>query len=260
MEVLLQPGVSCGCCAACLEGDDNLCPQYRLLGQGRPGGLAEYVTVPPQNLVPKPANLSFEEAAAIPLTLLTAWHMLVGRAGLRPNETVLVNAAGSGVGTAAVQVATQLGARVIASASTDEKLAKARELGAHETVNYTHADLAEETRRLTGGRGVDVVVEHVGGQIFESSVRALARNGRLVTCGATAGPDATVNVTRFFLAHQSVLGSFMGRKSELLDAMPFVESGRIKAVIDSTFPLPEIRPAVQRLLDRAVFGKVVLTP
>jgi NADPH:quinone reductase-like Zn-dependent oxidoreductase len=173
---------------------------------------------------------------------------------------VLVNAAGSGVGVMAVQLARALGARVIASAGSDEKLAKARELGAQETVNYTTANLAEEVRRLTGGRGVDLVIEHVGGELFQQSVAALARNGRLVTCGATAGNNGAFHITRFFLAHQSILGSFMGTKGELLRALRFVEDGRVKPVVDRVYPLAQIREAVQRLLDRAQFGKIVVVP
>lgn len=259
-EVLLQPGVSCGGCQACLGGEDNFCPQYRILGQGRPGGLAELVAVPAENLMPKPARLSFEEAAAIPLVFVTAWHMLVTRARLRPGETVLVNAAGSGVGSAAIQIAWLFGARVIASAGADAKLAKARELGADDTINYEAADLTEEARRLTGGRGVDVVVENVGDGLFEASIAALARNGRLVTCGATAGNQASIHITRMFFGHHAYLGSFMGTKAELLAAMRFVESGQLRPVVDAVYPLSEIRAAVQRMLDRQQFGKIVLAP
>ena len=259
-EVLLHPGVSCGDCDVCRSGDDNLCSQFRLLGQGRPGGLAEFVPVPVENLIPKPDRLSFEEAAAIPLTFVTAWHMLVTRARVQPGETVLVNAVGSGVGVAAVQIARLQGAKVIASAGSDAKLQLARELGAEETINYTTSDLAEEARRLTGGRGVDIVVEHVGDAIFEASVRALAINGRLVTCGATAGNRATLHITRFFLSNQSLLGSSLGTKAELLEAVRFIESGQLRPVVDSVYPMAKIQQAVQRLLDRAQFGKVVLTP
>ncbi|MEX1253871.1 MAG: zinc-binding dehydrogenase [Dehalococcoidia bacterium] len=259
-EVLLQSGVSCNQCRACLSGEDNNCPQFRVLGQGVPGGLAEFVAVSPENVVPKPGGLSFEEAASLPLTLVTAWHMLVTRAQVRQGETVLVNAAGSGVGVFAIQVAKLRDARVIASAGSDAKLERARELGADETINYATSDLAQEARRLSGGRGVDVVVEHVGGEIFAGSVGALARNGRLVTCGATAGNDGAFHISRFFLAQQSILGSFLGTKGELLTALPFVKSGRIKPVVDNVYPLSEIRQAVQRLLDRAQFGKVVVTP
>ena len=258
--VMLHPGISCHNCEACFNARDNLCASYGLIGQGFDGGLAELVAVPAANLIPKPENLSFEEAASIPLTFVTAWHMVVTRAGLRRGETVLVNAAGSGVGVAAIQVAKLHGARVIASAGSQPKLDKARELGADEVVNYSAQELADEVRRLTGGRGVDVVVEHVGGAVFEDSVRALARDGRLVTCGATAGPNATLNVTRFFMGHQSILGSFMGTKAELLAAVPYIASGRLKPVVDRVYPLSQIQEAVQHMLDRAQFGKIVLVP
>ncbi|HYM15381.1 MAG TPA: zinc-binding dehydrogenase [Dehalococcoidia bacterium] len=259
-EVMVHPGVSCGTCERCLSGSDNLCPRYHLLGQGRDGGMAELVAVPAANVFPKSPNLSFEEAASIPLVFTTALHMIVTRAGLRYGETVLVNAAGSGVGVAATQVARLHGARVIASAGSDAKLAKARELGAHETINYATHDLAEEARRLTDGRGVDMVVENVGGETMEKSVKALARNGRVVTCGATAGNDATINVTRLFLSQQTIYGSFMGTKGELLHAMPRFADGSLRPVVDAVFPLSEAPRAVARMLDREQFGKIVLVP
>lgn len=259
--VMVHPGVSCGHCLSCLRGEDNRCGEYRLLGQGRDGGLAEYVVVPAVNVFPKPERLSFEEAASIPLVFVTAWHMLMDRAKLRRGDVVLVNGAGSGVGSAAIQIARLHGAgRIIATAGSPAKLDKARELGADDVIDYTKANVDEEARRLTGGRGVDVVVEHVGGEIFEASVRALAPDGRLVTCGATAGPNATLNVTRFFLAHQTILGSFMGRKEELLQAMPYFERGELRPVVDRVFPLSEIRAAVTRMLNREQFGKIVLVP
>ncbi|MBF6600495.1 MAG: zinc-binding dehydrogenase [Dehalococcoidia bacterium] len=259
-DVILHPGVSCGVCEACLGGDDNLCPQYRLLGQGRDGGMAELVVVPAANVFPKPANLSFEEAASIPLVFTTALHMILTRAHLRYGESVLVNAAGSGVGVAAIQVAKLHGARVIASAGSDGKLEKAAALGADEHINYTTSDLAEEARRLTDGRGVDMVVENVGAAIMEKSIQALARNGRVVTCGATAGNDATFNVTRFFLAQQTLYGSFMGTKAEMLRYAPCFADGRLRPVVDTVFPLAGAREAVARLLHREQFGKVVLVP
>lgn len=259
--VMVHPGVSCGHCLACLQGADNRCSRYRLLGQGRDGGLAEYVVVPSVNVFPKPERLSFEEAASIPLVFVTAWHMLMDRAQLRRGDVVLVNGAGAGVGSAAIQIARLHGAgRIIASAGSRAKLEKARELGADDVIDYTASKLDEEVRRLTGGRGVDVVIEHIGGEIFEASLRALAPDGRLVTCGATAGPTATVNVTRFFLAHQTILGSFMGRKEELLRAMRHVESGDLRPVVDRVYPLSDIRAAVLRMLNREQFGKIVLTP
>ena len=259
-EVMLHPGVSCGACEACLGGEDNLCAQYRLIGQGRDGGMAEFVVVPAANVFAKPANLSFEEAASIPLVFTTALHMILTRAHLRYGETVLVNAAGSGVGVAAIQVAKLHGARVIASAGSDAKLAKARELGADDCINYTTSDLADEARKITGGRGVDMVVENVGAEIMEKSIKALARNGRVVTCGATAGNNATFNVSRFFLSQQTIHGSFMGTKAEMLHYAPCFGDGRLKAVVDEVFPLRDAVKAVSRMLLREQFGKIVLVP
>lgn len=259
-DVMLHPGVSCGVCERCLDGIDNLCATYHLLGQGRDGGMAEFVAVPAANVFAKPENLTFEEAASIPLVFTTALHMILTRAHLRYGETVLVNAAGSGVGVAAIQIAKLHGARVIASAGSDPKLQKARQLGADDCINYTDSDLAEQARKLTGGRGVDMVVENVGGEIMEKSIRALARNGRVVTCGATAGNDATWNVTRFFLAQQTIYGSFMGTKAELLHYAGCFADGRLKPVVDAVFPLAQAREAVSRLLHREQFGKIVLVP
>jgi NADPH:quinone reductase-like Zn-dependent oxidoreductase len=260
VDVILHPGVSCGRCERCLGGTDNLCAQYHLLGQGRDGGMAELVAVPAANVFPKPANLTSEEAASIPLVFTTALHMILTRARLEYGETVLVNAAGSGVGVAAIQIAKLHGAHVIASAGSDAKLEKAKALGADECINYTTQDLAEEARRLTGGRGVDIVVENVGADIMEKSIKALARNGRVVTCGATAGNDATFNVTRFFLAQQTIYGSFMGTKAELLRYAPCFADGRLRPVVDAVFPLAQARDAVARLLHREQFGKIVLVP
>lgn len=259
-EVMLHPGVSCGVCERCLGGDDNLCAHYRLIGQGRDGGMAELVVVPAANVMPKPAKLTFEEAASLPLVFTTALHMILTRAHLRFGETVLVNAAGSGVGVAAIQVAKLHGARVIASAGSDEKLAKARELGADDCINYTTHDLAEEARKLTGGDGVDMVVENVGAEIMEKSIKALGRNGRVVTCGATAGNDATFNVSRFFLSQQTIYGSFMGTKAEMLRYLPCFGDGRLRPVVDAVYPLRDAVRAVSRLLQREQFGKIVLVP
>jgi NADPH:quinone reductase-like Zn-dependent oxidoreductase len=259
-EVMLQPGVSCGHCMECLSGQDNLCPEYDIIGYRRDGGYAELVAAPGTNVIPKPKNLSWEEAAALPLTTVTAWHMLVTRARVEPGEEVLIHAAGSGVGSIGIQVARLRGARVIATAGSDEKLAKARELGAHETVNYTRADWPKEVRRLTGKRGVDVVFEHTGAETWPGSIGALAKGGRLVTCGATSGYDARTDIRQVFYRHVSLLGSFMGSKAELLQAMKFVERGAIRAVVDRVLPLAEARRAHELMQDRAQFGKLVLVP
>jgi NADPH:quinone reductase-like Zn-dependent oxidoreductase len=259
-EVLLQPGVSCGHCIECLSGRDNLCPAYDILGYRRDGGYAELVAAPAVNVIAKPKNLSFEEAAALPLVTLTAWHMLVTRAQLQPGEDVLIHAAGSGVGSIAIQIAKLRGARVIATAGSDEKLAKARELGADEVVNYTRDDWAREIRRLTNKKGCEIVFEHTGAATWEGSINALAKNGRLVTCGATSGYDAHTDLRQIFYRHLSLLGSFMGSKSELLAAMKFVGRGQIRAVIDQVLPLAEARRAHELMQDRAQFGKLVLRP
>jgi NADPH:quinone reductase-like Zn-dependent oxidoreductase len=259
-EVLLQPGVSCGHCAECLRGRDNLCASYDMLGYRRDGGYAQFVAAPAVNVIPKPPNLSWEEAAALPLVTVTAWHMLVTRAAVQPGEDVLIHAAGSGVGSIGIQIAKLRGARVIATAGSDEKLEKARALGADDVVNYTRADWPKEVRRLTAKKGVEVVFEHTGAETWPGSIGALARDGRLVTCGATSGYDARTDLRQVFYRHLSLLGSFMGSKAELLDAMKFVERGQIRAVIDRALPLAEARRAHELMEDRAQFGKLVLIP
>ena len=259
-EVMVNPGVSCGHCDACLSGEDNLCREYDIMGYRRNGGYAELVAVPGVNIVPKPPELSWEEAAALPLVTVTAWHMLVTRVNMQPGETVLVHAAGSGVGSIAIQIAKLRGARVITTASTGEKLEKARELGADEAINYTQADWPKEVRRLTDRKGVDVVVEHTGAATWPGSISSLKNNGRLVTCGATSGYDARTDLRQVFYRHLNILGSFMGSKAELLEALKFVREGKIRAIVDQVLPLSEARLAHELIENRAQFGKVVLRP
>ncbi len=258
--VLVLPTLSCGVCAACLAGDDNLCRFYDLIGRRRNGGYAERVAVPAANCLPYPANLSWEQAAAVPVVFLTAWHMLVTRAELKPGEDCLVIGAGSGVGSVAVQLARLLGARVIATAGGAAKLERARSLGAHEVIDHRHADVGAEVRRLTGKKGVEVVFEHVGGAIFEQCVGALARNGRLVTCGATIGHRVTLDLNVLFGRHLTLLGSWMGRKSELVRVLEFVRSGQLVPVVDTALPLAQAADAHRRLESGESFGKVVLQP
>src|SRR6266404_3510088 len=248
-EVMIQPGVSCGHCNQCLAGRDNMCDEYDMIGYRRDGGYAELLAVPGVNVIPKPRNLSWREAAALPLVTLTAWHMLVTQARLQPGEDVLVHAAGSGVGS--------LG---IATASSDEKLTKARELGADETVNYTRDDWPKEVKKLTKGRGVDVVFEHTGAATWPGSIVSLKKGGRLVTCGATSGYDARTDLRQVFYRHLTILGSMMGSKAELLSAMNFIGTGQIRAVVDRTLPLAEAGKAHELMEDRAQFGKLVLMP
>jgi NADPH:quinone reductase-like Zn-dependent oxidoreductase len=259
-DVVLNPGLSCGHCRECLLGRDALCRSYAILGEHTTGGYAELIDVPPQNLCPKPPKLSFEEAACVPLTFLTAWTMLVDRAQLRSGETVLVHAAGSGVGVAAVQIGKLLGARVIATAGSEDKLRRARELGADEAINYEKEDFAKATKALTDKRGVDVVFEHVGQKTWTGSLAALAPGGRLVTCGATTGFDVAVDLRHVFIKQLSILGSTMGSKGSLFDILRHVEAGRLRPVLDRTLPLEKAAEAHGFLEQRAQFGKVVLVP
>lgn len=259
-EVVLNPGLSCEVCERCLSGQHNLCRSYQILGESRAGGYAELISVPRQNILPKPRNLSFEEAACLPLTFLTSWTMLVRRARLRPGETVLVHAAGSGVGSAAVQIAKLLGATVIATASSEEKLAKARELGADQLINYSRTDFLEEVKRLTSRRMVEVVFEHVGSATFEKSVACLAYGGRLVTCGATSGHEVKLDLRVLFFKRISLLGSTMGNKGDLFQVLRLVEQGKLKPVLDRVLPLEEAQQAHRLLEQRAQFGNIVLVP
>ena len=259
MRVMVQPGLSCGRCEACLDGRDNECPRYDVLGSQSDGGYAELVRVPAANLIPLPDAIGDVEAAAFPLTFVTAWHMLVTRARLRAGEDVLVLAAGSGVGQAAIQIAWLHGARVFATAGSDEKLARARELGATEVVNHHTQDLAAEVRRFTNNRGVDVVIEHVGEATWDRSLKCLARGGRLVTCGATTGHKAGIDLRFLFARQYALMGSYMGTKAELLRAAKFFFAGELRPVVDRTFPLSEAAAAQQYLEEGKQFGKVVLT-
>lgn len=259
-KVVLAPGVTCGICPACVAGRDNHCRKFTNLGYMIDGGCAEFVRVPEVNCFPWPGDLSFEEAAAVPLVFQTAWHMLLARAELQPAEEVLVLGAGSGVGSAAIQIAKFFGARVIATAGSDEKLRKARDLGADETINHSTQDIYEEVRRLTGRRGVDVVFEHVGTATWDKSVASLAPGGRLVTCGATTGYDAKIDLRFLFARQLSLLGSYMGTKAELGTVLKLVGQRKLKPVIDRVMPLAECARAHELLEHREQFGKIVLTP
>jgi len=259
-EVLLAPGIGCGYCEQCLSGNDNLCRKYTLLGYMIDGGYAEYVKVRHTHALPKPENLSFEEAAAVPLVFLTAWHMLVKRVALKPGEIVLVHAAGSGVGSAAIQIAKLIGATIIVTAGTAEKLKKAEELGADFLINYIKSDFSKEVRHITGKRGVDVVFEHTGTVTWEKSIRSLATNGRLVTCGATSGYEAQLNLRFLFAKHITLFGSYMGGIPEVWEVLKFFKEGKFKAVIDRIMPLKEAPQAHKILEDRRQFGKIVLVP
>jgi NADPH:quinone reductase-like Zn-dependent oxidoreductase len=259
LRVMAQPGLSCGHCAMCGQGRDNECASYSVLGYMTDGGYAELVSIPRENVIPIPDAVDFVSAAAFPLTFLTAWHMLFTRAGLRSGETVLVLAGGSGVGQAAIQLARVHGARVFAT-SGPSKMDASRALGAEQVFDHYSEDFSKRVRELTDGRGVDVVVEHVGEATWDRSVRCLARSGRLVTCGTTTGHRAAIDLRHLFARQLSLLGSYMGRKSELLQAAPLFFEGKLKPVIDQVMPLTEIRAAHERLEAGRQFGKIVVIP
>jgi NADPH:quinone reductase-like Zn-dependent oxidoreductase len=257
-RVMLQPGVGCGQCEACLSGRDNECPQYDVLGYQSAGGYAELVAVPPANLIRLPASVDFVTAAAFPLSFLTAWHMLVTRAAITERDVVLVLAGGSGVGQAAIQIAKVFGARVIATGGGAAKLDRAKAIGADAVIDHYQDDLVADVRKLTSGRGATVVVEHVGVATWDRSVRCLARGGRLVTCGATTGFDARLDLRHLFARQLTLIGTYMGGKPELLRAAALLFAGRLHPVVDRTFPLFEAAQAHARLERHDQFGKIVL--
>ena len=257
-KVMVYPGLSCGACAACLEGRDNLCPSFDVLGLMSDGGYAELVSVPTRNLVPLPDHVGYVEAAAFPLTFLTAWHMLVTLGRVRTGDVVLVLAGGSGVGQAAIQIARLHGARVFAT-SAPAKMDQTRGLGAEAVFDHYSADFAREVRSLTRGQGVDIVIEHVGEATWDRSVRSLARGGRLITCGATTGYNASIDLRHLFARQLALIGSYMGALSELRAASAHFFEGRLEPVVDGTMPLAYAAEAHRRLESRQQFGKVVLT-
>lgn len=257
--VVLAPGVGCRVCEYCLAGKESLCDRYEIVGFQRQGGYAERIAVDERDVIPVDKGMSPVEWAAVPLVFLTAWHMLVTRAQVKGGETVLVQAAGSGIGSAAIQIAKYLGARVLTTASSDAKLSKAKALGADEGINYKKTPaFSKAVMERTAGRGVDVIFEHIGGEIFQESVASLAKEGRIVFCGATTSDTATFVLRQAYLRHLTFHGSFMGGRGELLHVLKLVESGRLRPVIDSTFPLEKAREAHEKMLSRDVFGKIVL--
>jgi NADPH:quinone reductase-like Zn-dependent oxidoreductase len=259
-RVVLAPGMACGHCGFCRDGRDNLCDTYSIRGTNSPGGYAGLTVARAVDVIPAPEALSFEEAAAYPLVFLTAWHMLAGRAKLQEGETVLVHAAGSGVGHAAVQIAKYLKATVYTTVGSDAKIPKAKALGADEVINYKKDDFEAKVKALTSGRGVDVVFEHIGPETWERGLRLLGKGGRLVTCGATSGPSVPLDLRFMFSRQLTVLGSRMGTRAELDLVTGLVGAKTLRPVVDTAFPLAEARAAHERMAGRDVFGKLVLVP
>ncbi len=259
-RIFVAPGLCCGRCAHCLAGWDPLCAGYGVIGETCDGTQAEYALLPEGNTLPLPDSLSFEQGAAFPLVFLTAWHMLVARAGVRMGETVLVQAGAGGVGSAAIQIAKIHGARVLTTVGSQEKGEKARALGADEVILYRDADLRREVRRLTEGRGVDVIIENVGEIVWDASIKSLATGGRLVTCGATSGYEGMTDIRYVFSKGLSILGSTMGGRAELLTIARLIGEGRLKPVIDRVLPLDRVAEGHRAMADRTPFGKIILKP
>jgi NADPH:quinone reductase-like Zn-dependent oxidoreductase len=258
-RVLVAPMHFCGHCEKCVEGLQNQCRTFTVLGNGVDGGNCELIAVPPANVIPIPESLDFAPAASVPLVFVTAWHMLVGRAGMRPGQTVLVLGASSGVGIAAIQIAKLFHCRVITTAGDEAKLAKGKELGADYGINHYQQKISEEVRKITNKEGVDIVVEHVGAATWDESVRSLKTGGTLVTCGATTGPNVAIDLRHLFARQLSLLGSYMGTMGELHEVLKHLFGGRLKPVVDRVFPLSDIRAAHEYLEKSQMFGKVVLS-
>lgn len=252
--------IACRQCEPCLAGRQQFCERLEMLGVQRPGGYAEYLAVPSHAVVPMPESMSYDQAASTQTTFATAWHCLITRAGLRPGQTVLISAAGSGVGSSGIQVARRAGARIVASAGSDEKLDLARELGADVGVNYTDTNLTEAVLEATGGRGVDVVLEHVGGKVFEASLEAVSTGGKVVVCGGHAGEVVPLDLITLFRNEWSVIGCARASEAELRNVIELVGRGELEPVISDSLKLEEAGLAHEILEQRRQFGKVILHP
>ena len=260
-RVVINPRFSCGQCEACLSGADDLCPTSRFMGSNIDGSYAEFVVVPASNAHVIAGSVSYEHAAALPTTFLPAWNMLVRKAKLQPWETVLVLSASAGVGTAAIQVAKRvLGARVIATTSTPEKAARAVELGSDQVINYNEEDITDRAKALTGGRGVDVVVDHVGAEFFQKAMASLRPGGRYGNCGVTAGFQAELNMGAMFTRQLHYFGVYMGTKEDMRQIVEMLNRGVISPVIHQVFPLSSAADAHRVMEERSFFGKLVLQP
>jgi len=259
-RVLLAPMHYCRHCEKCVAGQQNLCRSFTVLGNGVDGGDCELIAVPASNVIPIPDSLDFNQAASVPLVFVTAWHMLVGRAGIRPGQTVLVLGASSGVGIAAIQIAKFFHCRVITTAGDEAKLAKGRELGADYGINHYQQKISDEVRKITNKEGVDIVVEHVGAATWDESIKSLKSGGTLVTCGATTGPSVGIDLRHLFARQLTLLGSYMGTMGELHEVLRHVFAERLKPVVDRVFPLSELRAAHEYLEKSQMFGKVIVNP
>src|SRR5579883_857125 len=259
-RVLVAPMHFCNRCEQCVAGRQNLCLEFTVLGSRVDGGNCELLAVPPERVIPIPDSMGFNEAASVPLVFLTAWHMLTGRASIRPGQTLLVLGANSGVGIAAIQIGKLFHATVITTAGDESKMQKAKELGADYVIHHYQQAIGEEARKITGKAGVDIVIEHVGAATWNESVKALKAGGTLVTCGATTGPEVGVNLRFLFGRQLALLGSYMGTMGELHEVLRLVFAGKLRPVVDRTFPLSDVRAAHEYVEQSKMFGKVVLNP
>ena len=259
-RVAVNPNINCGRCEYCAQGEDSLCVSYGILGEHTPGGLAEYVKVDGRNVLKLPDQVGYEGAAAFILVNMTAWRMLVTQARLRVGEDLLILGVGGGVSSAAVGIGKLCGARVWATSGSDEKLERARALGADECINHAKEDWAKVIREKTGRRGVDVVLENVGAATWKNSLRVLAKGGRLVTCGATSGPIGETDIRLVFWNQLKIIGSTMANRKEFHDVMAQLFRGRLKPVVDQVLPLKDGAAAQQKLAEGKQFGKLVLVP
>jgi len=257
-RVLVAPMHFCGHCVKCLAGVQNQCREFTVLGNAVDGGDCELFAVAATNVIPIPDGLDFTQAASVPLVFVTAWHMLVGLAQVRPGQIVLVLGGGSGVGIAAIQIAKLFHCRVITTAGDESKLEKARALGADHGINHYKQKISEEVRKITSKEGVDIVVEHVGSATWDESLRSLKTAGTLVTCGATTGPNVAIDLRHLFARQLRLLGSYMGTMNELHEVLSHVFAGRLKPVVDRTFPLSDIRAAHEYMEKSQMFGKIML--
>lgn len=259
-RVVVDPILSCGECSFCRSGQTNMCLRGRVFGVQTQGGYAERVVAPAHQLVRLPESLSYAEAAAVAVTGPTAWHMLRRRADIRIGEDVLVIAAGAGISVLGMQIAAAAGARVIVTAGSEDKLRQARELGAQFAVNHRDPSWPEQVREWTGGRGVDVVFEHVGAATWEGSLRSLARGGRLVTCGGHSGFSVNINLWHLFVKEHTIIGSFAGSRDDFMNVLRLVEQRKIKPVIQQIFSLEDLTKAQALMESRQVFGKLIIEP
>ena len=259
-RVLVAPMHFCGHCMKCVAGLQNQCREFTVIGNVVDGGDCELYAAPAANVIPIPESLDFNQAASVPLVFVTAWHMLVGLAGVRQGQAVLVLGASSGVGIAAIQIAKMFHCRVITTAGDENKLEKARALGADHGINHYKQKISEEVRKITSKEGVDIVVEHVGAATWDESTKCLKTAGTLVTCGATTGPSVSLDLRHLFARQLRILGSYMGTMGELHEVLGHIFAGRLKPVVDRTFPLSEIRSAHEYLEKSRMFGKVIVNP